>query len=151
MRRYLRLILSKLYAYPTELRIILGVLVFQACIPVLWFVLMVTNPTPETSYDLPGLSCAFTFCLTLTGTLPLIGIAGILLGKAWGRAFAILSLLWIGVVFLFIGGLEIIHYIVSDYPDPLPFVLFVVAISLVIIIVCTLGVAWLARSMADHK
>ncbi len=152
MRRHLRLILSKLYAYPMGLRIILAVLVFQACIPVLWFVLIATTPTmPETSYSMPGLFCVLAFCLTLTGTLPMIGIAGILLGKAWGRVFAILSLLWIGVVFLFIGGLEVIHYTISDYPDPLSLVFFVVAISLIIIIACTLGSVWLVRSRADHK
>lgn len=150
MRRYLRLILSKLYAYPIGLRIILAVLVFQACIPILWLALVATTPaSPETSYSMPGLFGGLACCLTLTGVFPLISIAGILLGKAWGRVFAILSLSWIGVVFLFIGGLEIIHRMISDYPDPLSFIL--VAISLVIIIACTLGIAWLVRSRVDHK
>lgn len=152
MKRNMRLILSKLSAYPLGLRIIFVVLVFQACIPVLWFALMVTNPTTtQTSYSMPGLFCALACCLTLTGALPLIGIAGILFGKAWGRVFAILSLLWIDMVFLFIGGLEIVHYMISDYPDPLSFVLSVVAISLMIITACTLGIVWLVRSRTDYK
>ena len=152
MERYIWLILSKLYVYPLGLRIILVMLVFQACIPVLWFVLMAMNPTtPEAGYSMPGLSCALASCLTLTGVLPLIGIVGILFGKAWGRVFAMLSLLWIGMVFLFIGGLEVVHSMVSDYPDPLIFVLSVVVISLMTITACILGIAWLVRSRTDHK
>lgn len=152
MRRYLRLILSKLYAYSMGLRIILAVLVFQACTPILWLVFVETMPvSSETSYSMPGLFGGLACCLTLTIVLPLISIVGILLGKAWGRVLAILSLLWTGMVFLLIGVLEIIHYMISDYPDPLSFVLSVMVISLVIIIACTLGIAWLVRSRADHK
>ncbi|RMD61491.1 hypothetical protein D6833_08170 [Candidatus Parcubacteria bacterium] len=131
-------VLSKLRVLPRRIQLVLGMLVLLTCSPFLWFAISPTAP-----YFPDGGTFVAIGCVGWSIAFPLPGIIGIICGKKWGKVFAALALLWMGVLFLF-TGISAVHSILSEHPDTLMLSLSIAVVSFSLAIVSILGIVWIA-------
>ncbi len=128
---------SRLKTYPAQIKVVLAFLVLEFLVPFLWLLLGAVLPT--TPFIAVGIVC----WLAMTSLLSLLGMVGVTLGHEWGRIVSILSLLWLLITSSLLLVLEILRFLVTDYPDPILYSITEAAIFLCVLAFCLLGIAWL--------